>query len=238
MISLCPFCQKALNLNDVQKEKIGQALAQLKPGTSLKLGCPHCRKPIMLGSDGEAAAGPAAMEPAAPSRASRGPQPPDYPDISWLASGIYENREVIEDIPQVLILVEDAATRNLVQKAFETLGYQADSAESAEDAIAKMRFIAFSAVVLHSGFDGSLESSHFHASMQAMPMGRRRGIYYVLVGPEFHTLYDLEALTHSANVVVNESEIPHIEIILKKGLRDYEELFGPYLRALREAGQK
>jgi len=57
----------------------------------------------------------------------------------------------------------------------------------------------------------------------------------VLIGKGFSTLYDLEALSYSANVVVNDSEIEHIDIILKKGMQDYLELFGPYIESLRVA---
>jgi hypothetical protein len=71
-----------------------------------------------------------------------------------------------------------------------------------------------------------------------MAMQKRRGIYYVLVGPEFHTLYNLDALHHSANLVVNDNELPDLPIILKKSFREYDELFGPFLAALRAEGKR
>ncbi len=62
-------------------------------------------------------------------------------------------------------------------------------------------------------------------------MARRRAIYYIIMGPEFHTLYDLEALANNANLVVNDKEAAYLEIIFKKGRQDYDDLFGPYLEA-------
>ena len=67
-------------------------------------------------------------------------------------------------------------------------------------------------------------------------MTQRRSIYYVLIGPDFHTLYDLEALSNSANLVVNESELGQFDLILKKGLQDYDDLFGLYIKMLKEHG--
>jgi hypothetical protein len=74
--------------------------------------------------------------------------------------------------------------------------------------------------------------------MCQMPMQKRRSIYYTLIGPEFHTLYNLEALHGSANLVINDNELPDLPIILKKSFREYDELFGPFLAALRAEGKK
>jgi hypothetical protein len=80
----------------------------------------------------------------------------------------------------------------------------------------------------------ALADSSFHTYMRVMSMEKRRYIYYILVGKEFHTLYDLEALSYSANVVINDNEIAHFDIILRKGLRDYDDLFGPYINAIKD----
>jgi hypothetical protein len=88
-------------------------------------------------------------------------------------------------------------------------------------------------VVLHDEFDGPLSQSSFHREMSALPMDRRRSIFYALIGKQWHTLYNMEALAHSANVVVNEAEAAHFDIILKKGLLEQMELFGPYVEAIK-----
>ena len=68
-------------------------------------------------------------------------------------------------------------------------------------------------------------------------MSRRRYIFYVLIGEQFKTLYDLQALSCSANLVVNDAEIPYIGIVLKKAIPEYEALFGPLMEELRIAGK-
>jgi len=228
MVSTCPYCQQDLNLSEAQAEKVRTALSNLQSGI-LKLGCPHCRKIIQINQDGS-------LRPIkdATTRPNTGPSQPPYPDISWLASGLYSESKEVEDIPKVMVVMPEGEDKQAVVKVFEEIGYQVESAESSSDAIAKMRFVNFATIVLHSRMEGSLTKSTFHSEMEAMAMDKRRYIYYILVGPEFHTLYDLEALSHSANLVINDHEIANFSIILRKGLRDYDQLFGPYMTALRE----
>lgn len=245
MISRCPHCAKDLSFSEAQQEKIQAALGNLKAG-ALKLGCPHCKQPIHLKADGslveepkardEAATGQATDPPAAAAQTSKNlPSPPAYPDISWLATGMYGESDVVAEMNKVLILMPEGAARAAVAKAFADRDYQAEFPESAADAIAQMRFVTFAAVVLDADYDGSLAESTFHAYMAKMPMEKRRYICYVLVGRDFHTLYDLEALAFSANVVVNVKEVAQIDTILKKAMNDYDALFGPYIEAIKAA---
>ncbi|MDD5759069.1 MAG: hypothetical protein PHI06_08295 [Desulfobulbaceae bacterium] len=233
MIDECPHCKSSLQFNPAQHDKIRTALAAIKSGP-LKLGCPHCKKPIALGPDGELYKEPLSES---TSLSSRAPQaitvtPPAYPDISWLAQGIYTEREVVHDVPKALILMASGQDRDTVAKALAERGYQIEIPESANDALVKMRFSSFAAIVLHADFERSSAETTFHQQMTVMPMQKRRSLFYALIGKDVHTLYNLEALVHSANVVINDTEIPHFDIILKKGLQEMQELFGPYTEAL------
>ncbi len=51
------------------------------------------------------------------------------------------------------------------------------------------------------------------------------------------TLYDLQALAYSANLVVNDDDIPHFSLLLRKTIPEYEALFGPLMEELRLAGK-
>ena len=71
-----------------------------------------------------------------------------------------------------------------------------------------------------------------------LPMERRRYIFYIIIGDNFHTLYDLEALAYSANLTVNSSDLQHLDIVLRKSIPAYEELFGPFLEELNAYGKR
>jgi hypothetical protein len=91
---------------------------------------------------------------------------------------------------------------------------------------------------LHSRFEGDLlDSNSFHLFIKKMAMIRRRNMHYTLIGPEFQTLYDLEALSNSANLVVNDNELNNFRIILKKSLHESQKLFGPLAESLVRQGR-
>ena len=240
MIPNCPHCDEPLKLTEAQKVKVDEALASLSNGKYLKLGCPNCRAQMKLQGDGSLFddSGVTPGQAPAPQTSSKLPVPPKPPDVSWLAAGEFTEREVIEDIPMAMILMEPGEGQKEAVESFEGMGYQTLLAESGSDAIERMRFVNFSAVVLSDGFEkGGISESVFHAHMANLPMTKRRFMYYILVSEKFHTFYDLEALAFSANLVVNISDVPHMNVILRKGLNDYEDLFSPFLETLEAHGK-
>ncbi|MDX1777060.1 MAG: hypothetical protein R3297_10790 [Desulfobulbales bacterium] len=242
MIDSCPHCQEPLNLSDSQRSKIQLALDKLPPGNLLKLGCPNCQKPFELKPDGTLPGGQNVSK----TIASGGPKgarkvdikPPPPPDLSWLSSGKIKDKEVIEDTPMALILMSKGKGLTAVREAFENEGFLPVFAESTEDALNRMQFTPFAAVLLHSGFAGdSYSHNDLHVFMCNMATIRRRNIHYTLIGPEFETLYDLQALTNSANLVVNDNELNQFKLILKKSLHETQKLFAPLAEALVAQGR-
>jgi len=219
MISLCPHCRQKLRFSAAQQEKIAAALKRTAPGKKLTIKCPLCQQPIHLEASGGA------------------PKPPAPPDLDWLTTGRFAGEEKVEDVPMALVLYQDCPERAQVIKAIESVGYQVVVAEDGEQAREKMQFVRFSCVILHSQLEGNLEESSFHAYMRKMAMERRRYIFYILIGPEFHTLYNLQALAASANLVVNEGDLQHFDVVLRKAIPEYEELFGPLLEELAATGR-
>lgn len=145
---------------------------------------------------------------------------------------------MIEDIPKALILMPaDSPDSRLVTEAIESLGYQPSFALSAEEAMEKMQFITYATIILHSHYEGSaLEKGVFHQFMRGMLMNKRRYIFYMLIGPEFHTLYDLQALACSANLVVNDKDLSQLTLILRKAFPQYETLFGAIMQEMGSLG--
>lgn len=235
MIVSCPHCGKQLRLG----EKIRESVRQLEPGRRIKIKCAHCAVPFGLDRS---------MEQTAPSPGRSGDgagtaegvrvKPPAPPDTEWLKEGSFEEKEVIEDIPRALVLMPDMVGRDQVVKAAGAVGYRVELAQTANEAIEKMLFVNYAAVFVHSRFEpGGIVSGKFHQFMRSMNMSRRRYIFYVLIGEQFKTLYDLQALSCSANLVVNDADILFIGNVLKKVIPEYEALFGPLMEELRIAGK-
>jgi hypothetical protein len=135
------------------------------------------------------------------------------------------------------ILVDPGPDRDKIVGSMVESFFQPVAVDTVAEALEQMRVIQFDSVVLHSKFaGGKLRKSKFHKYMKKMSMVRRRYILYILVGPEFHTLYSLEALSNSANLTINEKDLDHMKTIYKRGKTENDQLFGPYINALKEKG--
>lgn len=238
MIVHCPHCGKQLKLG----EKITESVRLLEPGKRIKIKCAHCAVPFGLDKSMDKTAPVEKERPAdarpVPAEGGR-VRPPLPPDTNWLKEGNFEEKDVVEDIPKAIVLMPTSQPgRDQVVKAATAVGYRVEQAATPAEAIEKMRFVNYAAVFLHSRFEpDGIRSGSFHRYMRSMNMARRRYIFYVLIGDQFHTLYDLQALSCSCNVVINDADIPYISTILKKTIPEYEELFGPLMEELRIAGK-
>ncbi|MGL1932378.1 MAG: hypothetical protein OCC45_11560 [Desulfotalea sp.] len=227
MIIKCSSCDKKFKASD----KLVKGLQALPAGEKMRLKCPTCSSLFGI-SYGDLLSGD---EPAV----INGVAPPSAPDLSWLDQGAAEDGEdVIEELPTVLLLIRDESMFATISDAFKSLGYRVETAANSDEAIEKMEFFLYAAVVMHSAFErGGVENSKFHRFISMMDMTKRRKMLYFLVGAQFSTLYDLEALAYSVNQVVNDKDVKHFSVLARKLVREYEVLFGPLIRELEAAGR-
>ncbi len=199
----------------------------MKQGQFLTIKCPSCTFPIKLDQYGH------------PPQADQSLiAPPAPPDLEWLTSGVFDLEEKVEDVPTALILYKASPERDRICNAIESVGYQLIVLESYKEAMERMRFVPVACIVYQDTLDGELATSKFHQHISHMPMDRRRYIFYILVGSNFHTLYDLEALSLSANLTINNKDLKHMAVILRKAIPEYEKLFGGYMEELNTFGRR
>ena len=217
----------ACGISHKSNAKLEASLEKLQPGQKVRLKCSQCGEPISLSRADLMGAGAGALS------------PPGPPDTSWLEEGIFDEEEVVSDIPQALILAKPGEARDKMSSSLAGLGYRTETAEHTGDIATRMQFINYTCVVLTSEcVQGSFEDDPLHRFLRSMEMSRRRYIFYVLVGPDFKTFYNLQALSNSANLVVNSSDIPHFGVILRKAIPEYEQLFGPYMDEMKIHGKQ
>ena len=164
-------------------------------------------------------------------------RPPPPPDVRWLGNGkVNSSTNELIHIPSALILMPDDKLRNATVSVVEAYGYLTETVDTALEAIHRLSFSNYGIVVVHTAFEDwiSFSDSVVHNYLCTLSMSRRRGVYYIVIGPDLHTYYRLAALAMSANLVVNDRDVEYLRKILKKGFREYEELFGPLMELLHD----
>jgi len=232
----CNACGKKFQTNG----KLDKSLTNLAPGKRLRVKCGQCGEPIVLTGDMmDEEVISLGDSPRRKKVSKRKVKPPEPPDTSWLEDGVFDEEEIVSDIPQALVLMPEGEGQGKVINALTGLGYRAETAKNTGEALEKMQFLNYSSIVMHSKFNGKgLTKNRFHLHMSMMGMSRRRYIFYALVGPEFKTFYNLQALVNSANLTVNAKDIPHFGLILRKAIPEYEELFGSFMEELKVQGKE
>lgn len=156
-------------------------------------------------------------------------QPPRPPDVGWLPNGLQDDDGEASSLGRsALLLISGSGKRALVASKLLEFGFEITEVSSGEDAIEEVKGADYSLVVC----DIEDAVPEFHEYLSWLPMAKRRTMYYTLIGTSLHTLYALEAISYSANMVVNDRDIHHLAKILTKGFTDYEKTYGPYLEEL------
>ncbi len=112
------------------------------------------------------------------------------------------------------------------------MGYNIWTIKSLSQAVSRVAQCQI--IIVDTEIIGRPEPSALHHKIINLPMTVRRYIYYAVIGPEFHTFYDLEALTLSANLVINRHDLSSLQTILTKGLRSNTDLFSPLIQAQKQ----
>lgn len=128
-----------------------------------------------------------------------------------------------------LVLLRNAEQQALAEEALTRMDYTAVNAPTAVKGIEELRRAPFQLVLC--GTDATFARFRDHITKN-VPVQRRRRIFYALVGPHLHTCYNMEALAMSANLVINEQDLPELEGILHKGFLAYGKLYKSYLELI------
>ena len=155
---------------------------------------------------------------------------PRPPAIDALRKKFFtEKTDADSKLRRALILSANNEFLLVCKKALQNFQYNVKITPSESDAIKSISLYSFSALI----YENTLGFYDFEHYMRNLAGDKRRSLYYVIVGPELTTLYDLQALHLSANLVVNSTDIQYLDKILKKGFQDYETLFRPFVEILQ-----
>ncbi len=223
----CTECEHGINIPD----------KNIPEGKSFSISCPGCRAKIHI-------EGPPSSEPEETKPFVDGQ--PKGENGSGDASGMvliteFEEEEEefqIYDENDKLALILDDANKNLWTDVMEERGTKVQYAKSSEHAVHKMKFTHYHYVVLHENYDNiSFEKNPIYQDLVKMPMVTRRHIFLILVGQKFKTLSNMQAFSHSVNLVINEKDLDKLAKILKKAIAEHEMFYKVFKESLQAMGK-
>ncbi|MFQ5450410.1 MAG: hypothetical protein ACE5E9_07245 [Nitrospinaceae bacterium] len=229
----CGVCEQHINIPD----------EKLPRGRACSIVCPACRAKVRV---------EAHLKTPPPEETPREPgAPPPAPREKMEESSVDISRFVLrtdfEDEDEDLLLygdndrialVLDDTNRDPWTEALEELGYKIQMARSPEHAVHKMRFTHFHLVALNENFGGiPLSENPVYKSLVEMNMSTRRNIFFAVVGANFKTLNNMDAFTHSVNVVINPKDMDKLPRILKKSITENDAFYKVFKESLHAMGK-
>jgi len=211
----CSSCAREINIPD---NKIPQ-------GQAFNLNCPSCKTKIRVDQHLE----PPESDPKVP-----------FDAASLVVDDGFEEEEEIEiyDEHDKIALILDRQNDDLWVTALTDLEYKLQRAKSPEHAIHKLRFNQYHVVAMHEQFgDSTLETSPLYEFIRDMPMDTRRKTFIAMVGENFKTLDNMEALAYSVNLVINQKDFDQLGAILKKSIGDNETFYRVYRETMTALGK-
>lgn len=211
----CSSCAREINIPD---NKIPQ-------GQAFNLNCPECKTKMRVDQH---------LEP-----------PESDPKVAFDAASLvvddgFEEEEEIEiyDEHDKIALILDRQNDDQWVTTLTDLEYKFQRAKSPEHAMHKLRFNQYHVVAIHEKFgDSTLETSPLYAFIRDMPMDTRRKMFIAMVGENFKTLDNMEALAYSVNLVINQKDFDQLEVILKKSIGDNETFYKVYRETMTALGK-
>lgn len=211
----CPNCAKEINIPDNKIPK----------GQAFNLACPSCKTKMRVDQH---------LKPPEP-------DPAALDAASMIVDEEFEdNDEEIEiyDEHDQIALILDRKNDDFWTTALTELEYKLQRAKSPEHAVHKLRFNQYHVIAIHEKFgDTTLESSPLYEFIRDMSMDTRRKTFVALVGENFKTLDNMEALAYSVNLVINQKDFDQLETILKKSIGDNDNFYKVYRETMTALGK-
>jgi predicted Zn finger-like uncharacterized protein len=211
---ICEKCQSKFKIPD---EKI-------PAGRRTTVPCPKCKGKISLGpKTGAAGRGVSFVDANSNGTYNAKDKPFDFIEEEGLTALVCESN------PLVLTSITDA---------LEMMEYQITKAESARDALKRMRYHNYDLFVVNENFNtDNPESNGVLLYLERLNMTVRRNMFIALISDRFRTMDNMMALNKSVNLIINVKNIEDIGKILSRAITDNEFFYRIFKGTLKEVGR-
>jgi CheY-like chemotaxis protein len=138
--------------------------------------------------------------------------------------------------PRKALVCTSELHRAAIARQLTVNGYQVFVAQDTSQAVDRMRENQLEVVLLDPEFDSAEQGAAFVTrEVNVLRPAQRRRLFFVLLSPLQRTMDAHAAFLHNVNAIVNFKEIDDLFGILEHGLREYNEIYKDFNRALNVA---
>ncbi len=188
------------------------------------IACPKCKTRIPLNPAKEPAEATVALE--------------ESKDGSTYHSSDKPFDFIEEEGLTALLCEQNPIARQTIVDALNLMDYQITMAESARDALKRMRYHIYDLIVVNESFDTkNPDSNGVLIYLERLGMSVRRNIFVAMISTRYRTMDNMMAFHGSVNLIINIKNIEDIGKILSRGITDTELFFRIYKETLKEVGR-
>ena len=211
---ICGNCQSKFKIPD---EKI-------PAGRRTTVPCPKCKGKISIGEKiGAATHRVSVVDTNSNAAYDASEKPFDFIEEEGLTALVCESNPLVQ---------------TTITEALKLMEYQITKAESARDALKRMRYHNYDLFVVNESFDtDNPESNGILLYLERLGMIVRRNMFIALVSNRFRTMDNMMALNKSVNLIINIKNIEDIGKILSRGITDNEFFYRVFKGTLKEVGK-
>jgi predicted Zn finger-like uncharacterized protein len=210
---ICTHCQSQFKIAD----------DKIPPGRSASFPCPKCRTRITVSPDPAAAEAQVSLNEVDTSAYNPADRPFDF---------------VEEEGKTALVCEQNPLLKKSVIESLEQLEYQITVAESARDALKRMRYHVYDIVVVDEDFDtDNPETNGVLIYLERLGMAVRRNMFVAMVSSRHRTMDNMTAFLKSVNLIINTKNMEDFSKIMSRGLTDHLSFYRVFREKLKETGK-
>jgi len=211
---LCTKCSSKFRIAD---EKIPS-------GRVSSIPCPKCKTRISLDPSRRAAGGAVASIVSANKAAYDATDKPfDF---------------IEEESLTALLCEQNPIARKTIESALALMDYQSPIAESARDALKRMRYHVYDLIIVDESFDTkNPDANGVLIYLERLQMSIRRNIFVAMLSSRYRTMDNMMAFNASVNLIINVKNIQDIGKIIGRGITETEMFYSIFKETLKETGK-
>jgi predicted Zn finger-like uncharacterized protein len=211
----CTNCQSQFKIAD----------DKIPPGKPASFLCPKCQHRISVGAEpnGNDAVGQVSLKDIDTSSYNPADRPFDF---------------IEEEGKTALVCEADPLQRKPILESLDLMEYQITVAESAREALKRMRYHVYDVVVVDENFDtDNPEANGVLIYLERLGMAIRRNMFVAMISNRHRTMDNMTAFLKSVNLIINSKNIEDTGKILSRGLTEYLAFYRVLRDKLKETGR-